>query len=740
MISTSAHQRALNMQPARSDHVQNAAPRVLLYGDVDMNIIDGSSVWLQSTALALAAAGARVDVVLKAPVRTERLLAPLMKTAGIELRHVLASDAVAPDAPLSPKAFAHEADRALRADDADVVLVRGRAVADALVTRRVGVGRVWFYLTDISQELDTYFGDREQAWLERLAQHAQAILCQTEALRALIETAAPSACGRTFLTPPVVVPPGRTRGGTAPRQDLRAVYLGKFAPRWKTLEMCELPGASELGVPLDLRMVGDKIHRDPQDPAWTARMAEALRTSKGVTWLGGMEREQALVAAAGADVGLSWREGSLDYSRELSTKVLEYGAVGLPVILNRTTDHEILLGPDYPLFANSFDEVVEKLNATVQQKGVWSEARRRCLDASAAYSLESATTRFRRLLARHFPPSTPGRGLARQRVVVASHDLKFFTKIGEHLAATPEFDVEYDHWAALDEHDAERSAELLEHADTVICEWCGPNAIWYSHRVSDRQRLIVRLHRFEAYSNYPEQLDIDRVSQVVVVSEHYRTIVLERFGWDPAKVVVLPNWVDTDALYRGPKLPGSRHTLGFLGLAPWRKRFDLALDVLADLRSEDPRFRMLVKSKQPWEYWWIWRKAEEQEAASEAFSRLRHDPRLRGAVAFDRFGPDVGLWLQRIGFVLSTSDDESFHLAPAEGMASGAVPVIRDWPGAETIYDPPWIHGDVRGAVEAILAASTPEGHAAAADLARDDAAAFDVLKVLSSWRHFVAG
>ncbi len=42
--------------------------------------------------------------------------------------------------------------------------------------------------------------------------------------------------------------------------------------------------------------------------------------------------------------------------------------------------------------------------------------------------------------------------------------------------------------------------------------------------------------------------------------------------------------------------------------------------------------------------------------------------------------------------MLSTSDDKNFHLAPAEGMASGAVPAILDWPGADTIYDGHWIH------------------------------------------------
>ena len=93
----------------------------------------------------------------------------------------------------------------------------------------------------------------------------------------------------------------------------------------------------------------------------------------------------------------------------------------------------------------------------------------------------------------------------------------------------------------------------------------------------------------------------------------------------------------------------------------------------------------------PWEHWWVWQHQEERAAYFEALRRVQRSPLLRDAVVFDDAGPDVAAWLRRIGFVLSTSDDESFHVAPAEGMASGAVPVIRHWPGAETIYDPRWI-------------------------------------------------
>jgi glycosyltransferase involved in cell wall biosynthesis len=167
---------------------------------------------------------------------------------------------------------------------------------------------------------------------------------------------------------------------------------------------------------------------------------------------------------------------------------------------------------------------------------------------------------------------------------------------------------------------------------------------------------------------------------------------------------------------------------------PARKRLDLALDVLEELRRDDDRYLLFVKSGMPWDHWWVWRKAEERAHYTTALRRIQRSALLRGAVVFDEAGPDVAAWLRRVGFVLSTSDDESFHVAPAEGMVSRAVPVLRHWPGAETIYDMRWIHRSPADMAQAIAALGDDEWQQAG-DLAHQQAAdAFAVDRVRSSW------
>jgi len=317
--------------------------------------------------------------------------------------------------------------------------------------------------------------------------------------------------------------------------------------------------------------------------------------------------------------------------------------------------------------------------------------------------------------------------------VVAGHDLKFFGPILQYLSDLPGLDVRVDHWLALGRHSAEISAALAQWADVVICEWCGPNAIWYSRHKRRGSRLIVRLHRFELSAGYPNLVNIKAVDQVVCVSRHYARLCRERAGWPAGKVVTIPNTVD-EAQFDRRKLEGARHHLGIIGIVPARKRLDLALDVLEELRRDDDRYLLFVKSGMPWDHWWVWRKAEERAHYTTALRRIQRSALLRGAVVFGEAGPDVAAWLRRVGFVLSTSDDESFHVAPAEGMVSRAVPVLRHWPGAETIYDMRWIHRSPADMAQAIAALGDDEWQQAG-DLAHQQAAdAFAVDRVRSSW------
>jgi glycosyltransferase involved in cell wall biosynthesis len=629
-------------------------------------------------------------------------------------------------------------------------VLRGRRLVDQVVTDDDFRGRLWTYLTDIPQSIPEMTPEAVH-WLAGVAGASAYVLCQTEELRCFLEGSVPEACGKCVLFPPVVPPAPELTGEPAePNRALRLVYTGKFAPRWNTYEMTQLPELlAQQGVRAELHMVGDKIHNDPDDPGYNRRMRAALGDpppdgasastplpvpANGVVWHGGHSREDAMRIAAAADIGMGWRHPSLDASLELSTKVLEFGLLGLPVILNRTPMHEALLGADYPMFARDLDDVVAIAESAAADPSIVKLAAGRTAAAAAEFTLDKAAGRIRRYLDDAFPRIEVAAGTGKLKVAVAGHDLKFFTPLLEYLRQQPGLEVRTDHWISLGEHDEAASQRIADWADVVICEWCGPNAIWYSHNKRKGSRLIVRLHRFEVFARYPYRVDPKALDQVVCVDKYYAQLTADKTGWPARKIATVPNTVEVTQLDR-PKLDGARFSLGVLGIVPSRKRLDLALDVLEELRRDDQRYMLNIKSGMPWDHWWIWQKPEERGHYAAALHRIQRSPLLRGAVVFDQAGRDVPAWLRRIGFMLSTSDDESFHVAPVEGMVSGAVPVVRHWPGAEGVYDTRWIHETTTDMAAAIRALETEEQWQEAAALAKAQAIeSYESRRIFATW------
>ncbi len=325
----------------------------------------------------------------------------------------------------------------------------------------------------------------------------------------------------------------------------------------------------------------------------------------------------------------------------------------------------------------------------------------RCPEAAGKTAVQDAPAR---ILARLRPEPT---GRDTRRIAVVGYNLKFIAPFVANWRACESFRVIVDAWPKFRVHDEEATAAAIEGADVIVCEWCGPNAVIASRTKRPGQRLVIRLHRFELSEPEWREVDIAAVDTVVAVGEEYRRRILATTGWPADKVLVIPNAVD-DLQFDRPKLPGARFRIGFVSPATSRKRLDVALDVLGMVRSRDPRFSLSVKGELPWGLKWV----TDRPSETQFFSRVRDridDPELSGAVVFEPPGPDVAAWLRTIGWVLSTSDDESFHLAPAEGMASGAVPVVRAWPGADEIYASEWLHPDAAAMAARILEVGASE-------------------------------
>lgn len=294
---------------------------------------------------------------------------------------------------------------------------------------------------------------------------------------------------------------------------------------------------------------------------------------------------------------------------------------------------------------------------------------------------------------------------AGRRLAVVGPDLKFFTPVAERLRGRG-WTVDLDEWPSLEAGPTSTTEQVVADADALVAEWCGPNATWLAER-ADGRPLVVRVHRYDLHRPWLRTLPVDEVTALVTVGPEYRRRVVAATGWDPGRATWLPNLVPVDRL--APTTDATtRWTLGLLGASSARKRVHEAVALVDRLRARDERFVLRVAGGAP------------DPGADDAYF-ARHWPVDHPGVVLEPFTDDVAGWLAGIGWILSPSADESFHMAVAEGMASGCVPVVWPWPGADELYRS-WVVADGTAALERILdLAADPDAFVDAGTRARHD-------------------
>ena len=290
----------------------------------------------------------------------------------------------------------------------------------------------------------------------------------------------------------------------------------------------------------------------------------------------------------------------------------------------------------------------------------------------------------------------------KKTMVIAGHDLKFikpfypyFTNGGIRLLL--------DFWTGHNQHNETASKRLVRQADTVFCEWMLGNAIWYGKHKREGQKLVGRLRLQEIDNALFPKTPFEAFETVMFVGPH---ILREGIAKNPAlkkNGIVVFNGVDVEGLQSVPRKPTNGKVLGFVGIVPQRKRFNLALDIIKELREGDSGYTLRIKGKRPEEFAWMASRPEEMAWYGQQYSRFEEDPLLKGAVIFDPHGNNYQ-WYAGIDYVLSTSDFESFHFTIADGAAAGCTCAILPWEGADEIYPKEWVYADVKAAAKGIKA------------------------------------
>ncbi len=233
----------------------------------------------------------------------------------------------------------------------------------------------------------------------------------------------------------------------------------------------------------------------------------------------------------------------------------------------------------------------------------------------------------------------------------------------------------------------------VQYGDIVWFEWADDIAAYGSQSpIVRHKKSVVRLHRYEAFTRMPKDIDWSAINQLVLVNDGMHTVLREGLPELAAKIrhsIVIPNGVNLK------RFAFSEHKHGFniawIGHIHARKNLPMALQIIKHLRDQDKRYTLHIAG-------------DFQDFEHELYAGyFVMNNNLEQNVIFHGWINDINVWLDDKDYILSTSIHESFGYAIAEAMAKGIKPVIHEFHGAYSLWQPEHLFFDIDEAVLKII-------------------------------------
>ena len=643
--------------------------KILIYGDLDLNVVDGSSIWLVNLAkLLLKDKDNYVDILLKKRIRNPILAGEIKKRYRIKLLYV--KDYIDHITEVDAGNIVKVLQTIDELRDYSCMIIRGTQVTEQAAGSPL-IGKMIPYLTDFCHEKEK-MPEGQKQFLKDLYGKVQAYFVQTEAMKEYLQDVLEVDGEKFQVLYPVVFPDRQ-----AEKRPKTIVYAGKIARDWNILELIRImERLKEKDPQIHLHFIGSKVNQDLADQK--REILDRLSHMDNITFHGSLPHSQAEQITRRCSLGYAFRSSGVDHdqSLELSVKLLEYCHSGVPMVLRRTRMHEAVLGADYPLFVESEEECFQKILEVFADPALWERAESCLATAAEQFSTDRIYENVRKAL-ENYP-------MKQLRLLVSGHDLKFLKPLFPYFSEA--YDLKVQELEEYMELSVKEAKQYLQRADLIWCEWLLLTAQWYSVHAYPHQSVFIRAHRFEVGRRYGEKIDLNHVEKMITVSYYWFEEFTRRFRIPYEKCTVINNFIDTDS-YKGEKEPDSRFHLALIGALPKRKGLDRAVELLKMLREKDGRYCLHVPGKRPEEFPNTWNVPEERAYYEQVYQKIKEEG-LEDHVTFDGWVKTQD-FLKKIGYVLSLSDarfPESFHVTPFEGMASQAVTAALRWEGIEYIY------------------------------------------------------
>ena len=646
--------------------------KILLYGDLTLNIVDGSSVWLASIAKLLSEDENNVvDILLKEKINNYVLADELLFRKNISLLE--SSEYLAKAKTVDTDNIVDVMKKIDSMRDYSCIIVRGFEAVQAIVKDDYLASKLIPYITNFCHDKNA-ITEKEKLELLNVYNKTNQFFVQTVQMKEYLKDVLNIDGEKFQLLNPMIF----KNGNELPAKRRKSiVYAGKLAKEWNILELIEIMDKLyEIDKEITLHFIGDKFNRDLASRK--NEILDKLSSMPNVVFYGSLPKSETTKIVNSCELGYSFRSTKIDNdeSLELSSKVLEYCFCNVPLILRKTKMHTDVLGEDYPLYVESVDECVNKIADFFSNTEKYKNFATELASKVERFSPQNIYKNVCKALEK-FPSK-------KMRLLIVGHDLKFIKALFPYFEQ--HFDLTVQEYPEYSNLDIVESKKLIQKNDIIWCEWLLLNAEWYSSHVFSFQRLYIRAHKFEIAKNYGGKVKWQNVDKLITVSYYWNEQFIEKFRVPRHKVTTINNFIDVKK-YALPKEEGYKYNIAMIGILPMLKGFARAVDILLKLKEKDSRYKLYIAGKRPENFANTWNVPEQKEYYLQTFKRIK-DLGLEDSVIYTGW-QEVPEFLKNIGYTLSLSDrkfPESFHIAPFECIASDGVGLALDWDGIEYVY------------------------------------------------------
>jgi len=239
--------------------------------------------------------------------------------------------------------------------------------------------------------------------------------------------------------------------------------------------------------------------------------------------------------------------------------------------------------------------------------------------------------------------------------------------------------------------DINQMRELMKWSDISWFEWCTNLAVAGS-QLPKVCKNIVRLHRYEAYEQWPQQVNWANIDLLITVGNSFAKDALINRVPDietQTAIIAIPNGVNLEKFVFTNRSRGKN--IAFLANLRMVKNPAFVLQCVQKLHYIDPEYRLFFGG------------IFADPALEQYLRHMVNALELGDVVFFDGWQADINSWLEDKHYIVSTSIIESQGMGLMEGMACGLKPVIHNFPGASQIFPPEFLFNIAEEFCEQIL-------------------------------------